>query len=70
MTIAAMLRVILFEAIMMGILLVGFSAFIDELEDEGFHWFKTPFVACWMMIGALATFYSALMAVSKNSKDS
>jgi len=69
MTILSMMRVIVVEAVMLGILVCGFIAFIDEVESDGFHWFKTPFVACWLMIGTITVMLRALSAASENSKD-
>jgi len=44
----------------------GFWALIEEVKTKGFHWFKTPFCACWLMIGYLSVFYKVLGALTES----
>jgi len=64
-----MVRLVLTDMLMLAVLLIGTISFVEELQKEGFHWFKTPAVACCLMLGYLCIFYKLLEAVATQSRE-
>lgn len=60
MTALGLLRFFVVEIVVLGLLFLGFAELMNEVRRNGFHWFKTPFTACWLMIGYLSVFYLVL----------
>jgi hypothetical protein len=65
MTLLAMLRFIFWTILELIVLWIALADLMDKVDEKGFHWFKTPFMACLIILGYLCVIFKIIEQLNK-----
>jgi len=63
------MKLVILDAGLLLWLFAGYAALMYDVEENGYHWVKTPLSAIWLMIGFLAMFFKTLQDAVESGKE-